>query len=656
MPDSVAGNPTLALPGWLFVHLLWQGLLVWIVCLIWLRAWQDRPPNKRYAVALGALLVLAAAPLITLAWYRFASQQIPETSIHDPGRVAAIQSRGDLHSARPLLRSPYIAPSPFRSSIANVVAPATPWLAFAWLLGLVGAGIWQLAVYGIAQRSVAVSFNSRTDLEPVVKRLAGKMGVSRTVRIGDSSLVNSPATLGSIRPVILLPHEMIGGLRKDQVELLLLHELAHIRRNDYFTNLLQVAIEAIYFWHPVVWYLNRRVRIEREHCCDEMAVTCSGEPLEYARTLTIFEKLRMQIPALGQALAGASLKDRIARLLQRRAEKLGPRGAAIPVLSIMLTLGVTMLAVPLLGSVVSDLKTLHELNHSSFTQQIYRVLGATGASDNLARNALQDIVAAASTDAEPTPEQLHQFAIAWEQHSTPESLSPLIIAGATATDTGKWRENAFAFGSERTIGRICNWLWLAAQRDEASRPDHSHICARAALMLASQEPFSVGVHARRLLIEPSFVKLAKLDPAQQQRLWRTLGHVNGVSESVNPEIVRIGLILDREDVDGKQLDASDARELAQCISHTLRYTGHRPDISASMASITRRLKARFASRPELAEPIASAAKSADADPLFKQWVQPLAPGEADPNNYIAIQPDERRRMQEMQILPLAPGR
>jgi beta-lactamase regulating signal transducer with metallopeptidase domain len=144
--------------------------------------------------------------------------------------------------------------------------------------------------------------------------------------------------IGTLRPVILLPASTLTGLTPQQIEMVLAHELAHIRRHDFLVNLLQAVVETLMFYHPAVWWMSRRVRIERENCCDDMAVAVCGNPIQYARALTRLEELRSASMSIVVAANGGSLIDRIRRIAMGRAESTGNSSrwaAAVAVLSIV---------------------------------------------------------------------------------------------------------------------------------------------------------------------------------------------------------------------------------------------------------------------------------------------------------------------------------
>jgi hypothetical protein len=153
-----------------------------------------------------------------------------------------------------------------------------------------------------------------TEWQQTLDRLIERMHVSRSVRLLATDRVDSPSVIGWLRPVILAPVGVLCGLAPEQVEALLAHELAHVRRHDYLVNVLQGIAESLLFYHPAVWWISNQIRAEREHCCDDLAVAASGDVLVYARALAELESMR---PAHFKAALSAndgSLLRRIQRL------------------------------------------------------------------------------------------------------------------------------------------------------------------------------------------------------------------------------------------------------------------------------------------------------------------------------------------------------
>ena len=152
------------------------------------------------------------------------------------------------------------------------------------------------------------------EIQAMAARLADRLALRRVVDVVESAGVAVPIMVGWLKPVIVLPTAVISGFTPDQVEALIVHELAHIRRNDYLVNLLQAAVETVLFYHPAVWWVSGRIRAEREHCCDDVAVTICDR-LVYARALS--DLAALATPSLAMAASNGSLVERVRRILGR---------------------------------------------------------------------------------------------------------------------------------------------------------------------------------------------------------------------------------------------------------------------------------------------------------------------------------------------------
>lgn len=208
------------------------------------------------------------------------------------------------------------------------------WLAPMWIAGvcifyLRYAAGW-LSLCRMRQRGVC---NAPNSWQRSVTRLAVELRVSRPVVLLESILAETPVVLGHFRPVILAPLGFLAGLPPDHVEAILLHELAHIRRSDYFMNVCQRIMEGLLFYHPAVWWISHVIRAERENCCDDMVVDLRGDAHGYAVALTALEQNRLEPqwrtrePAV--AATGGNLVKRIKRLLYPK----GPGGIWAPALA-----------------------------------------------------------------------------------------------------------------------------------------------------------------------------------------------------------------------------------------------------------------------------------------------------------------------------------
>ena len=156
--------------------------------------------------------------------------------------------------------------------------------------------------------------------QQMLSGLLRRFAIRRPVRLLVSARVAVPALIGWLRPVILLPASVLAELPLQHLELILAHELAHLRRCDYLLNLLQTAIETLLFYHPAVWWVSRQIRVERESCCDEQAAA-AGDRLSYARALTALAELcrepRLASPGLALRADGGPFSARTRRVLKR---------------------------------------------------------------------------------------------------------------------------------------------------------------------------------------------------------------------------------------------------------------------------------------------------------------------------------------------------
>jgi hypothetical protein len=184
------------------------------------------------------------------------------------------------------------------------------WLAGVCLLSLRLARGW-VAARRVAERGCEPA---APRWQATLARLRRELGVSRPVRLAASALAEVPSVVGWLRPVVVVPVSAFAGLTTWQVEAVLAHELAHIRRHDYLVNVLQSAVETLLFYHPATWWVSRQVREERERCCDDVAVALCGDAAGYVRALAELEAMRAA-PALAMSATGGSLLGRARRLL-----------------------------------------------------------------------------------------------------------------------------------------------------------------------------------------------------------------------------------------------------------------------------------------------------------------------------------------------------
>ncbi len=338
--------PVLEAVGWALVHSLWQLAALGVALRIGLRVLRGAPSTHRYALACATLVLMLATSAATGLRYARPAEPAPAAAVFagaEPTFKAGAAVDAGAGDAAPVAGG--VSPRWFAAgSLASAtvrmqgaVERSMGWIVAAWLVG-VGllslrlAGAW----FGVRRLSRRGTAAAPRVLRDAARRYAAALGVRRTVAVLTSTLVHVPTVVGWLRPVVLVPVSALTGLTPRQVELLILHELAHVRRHDYLVNLLQTVAETLLFYHPAAWYVGRQIRAEREHCCDELAVRVEGVR-EYAGALATLEELRHRSAALAMAASGGSLLMRVRRLVQPAPRPAPPRlGAAV--LSLVLAL------------------------------------------------------------------------------------------------------------------------------------------------------------------------------------------------------------------------------------------------------------------------------------------------------------------------------
>lgn len=290
--------------GWTLVHSMWQGTLA--ALLLWIALPRFRTAQGRYWAAYTALLLILAAALLTFGW-----MFEPPATAANATDIDAAALAGIVLSGGPV---PEI-PAPFWQKAAGWLETYYPAIVTVWLLGF-GFFCIQLAGGMYYVQRLRRRYNQPVGhiWQEKLQALAAKVSYSRPVQLFESALVQTPVALGLFKPLILLPLGMINQISAAEVEAILAHELAHIARRDWLFNLVQALIDALFYFHPAVWWVSATIRAERENCCDDTAVALTGNRLVYAKTLVRLQDLAKtaKTPALALGMDGAT------RLLHRR--------------------------------------------------------------------------------------------------------------------------------------------------------------------------------------------------------------------------------------------------------------------------------------------------------------------------------------------------
>jgi beta-lactamase regulating signal transducer with metallopeptidase domain len=294
--------------GWCLLHFVWQGAVLALVLSVALSRLSN--PRARYATAVCVLAAMMIAPLVTFA------------ILLQPAETAGQFATAGLQEAKVGLEAVQVVTSaaPDAGSFLPFSARALTidWMSYAviaWIAGvymftLRTLGGWMLLMRLRRQRAEPIA----GDLLESCLELQRRIGVTRAVRFVCSKAAETPAVMGWLKPVVVVPLSALAGLSAWQVQAIIAHELAHIKRWDILVNAVQIVAETLLFYHPAVWWVNRFIRNEREHCCDDVAVEVCGNAREYARALTLLEESR-STTVWAMAATGGVLSSRIGRLL-----------------------------------------------------------------------------------------------------------------------------------------------------------------------------------------------------------------------------------------------------------------------------------------------------------------------------------------------------
>jgi beta-lactamase regulating signal transducer with metallopeptidase domain len=347
MTDAIA--MLVPLLATVLLHFLWQGVLVGVLAWMLLSLLHAARPQARYLVACAALCACVLLPVLTFANLYLA---------HGVGTAAAATS--------PVTAGTGLAPAMEASVLSRLPSPGKPllqWVATLWAAGVsamalrMAAGLWW-----VRRLRTSPPCGDARHWEACVDRLAYRFCIRRRVAVRLIEGGDSPLSVGWWTPMVLLPAAIAARMPEPLLEALIAHELAHIRRHDYLVNLLQGVVEALLFYHPVVWWLSHRIRIERELVADDLAAKQLGDPRRLAVALAELDRInvpRSPIPhtALAQAAHGGQLMSRIRQLLRPEHRLVGGT-LLLPAIGIV-ALGVAFQAYAQLGPDAAVTRVAH---------------------------------------------------------------------------------------------------------------------------------------------------------------------------------------------------------------------------------------------------------------------------------------------------------
>jgi beta-lactamase regulating signal transducer with metallopeptidase domain len=296
--------------GWALVHTIWQGTVFGAAAALAFRLTQNRSSAVRYGIGIGTLALQLLTFLATM-WL-----------CYEPVRtVMQITGEDQTTLTQTATVLNFAATSSLTGEVMFWLNQHISLLVTFWGCG---AALLLVRLFGgwlFVQRLTRRNINPAPEAwQTYLYELSDQLGITKAVRLVESAEISVPMTIGWIKPIVLLPIGLLAGLSPRQVEAILAHELAHIQRNDYLVNLILSAVEIVLFFHPAIWWLSARVREEREHCCDDVAIDLCGERASLAQALVRIEERRQAMvatPALAMAFGARkqSFLQRVKRVI-----------------------------------------------------------------------------------------------------------------------------------------------------------------------------------------------------------------------------------------------------------------------------------------------------------------------------------------------------
>lgn len=307
--------------GWTLFHSVWQFALIAIILSVVLFFFGKLSAKTRYVISMISLLFVVLSSVLTFSnTYRktLEKEELARQIRANPQLVVesfkkAIQETTEKNNESfftPQFKVKWIV---FKSYFQRNF----PLILTIWMIGILflilrfAGGL--IYTNRLKYRHTAPLPSSFDDF---VQKLLYRFNINKDIKFLQSFALKVPLTLGYLKPVVLMPASLLTGLPADQIENIIAHEIAHIKRHDYLFNILQSVIEILFFYHPAVWWISSVIRTEREHSCDDLAVEVTGDSLSFAKALTNVQEY-MQQPENSYAMAFSGNKNKLFNRIER---------------------------------------------------------------------------------------------------------------------------------------------------------------------------------------------------------------------------------------------------------------------------------------------------------------------------------------------------
>jgi beta-lactamase regulating signal transducer with metallopeptidase domain len=320
--------------GLTVLHTLWIGILIGFLVFAAFHLPHAARPRIRHSIAVVGMLAFFVASVSTFAWLFMAAQEAPAFD----AEALALSPKFSADTTRQAVE---VHPGSTPNDLGFM-----PFLAWGWISGVAFMSLRLIRQWFIVRRFRVIGVAEPTaGWVETFDALKAKFAVGDRVRMLVSHIVDSPMVVGWVCPVVLVPASAFTSLTPEQLRMILIHELVHIVRHDHLLNMIQGVVEVLLFFHPVTWWLSRKIRVERENCCDDAALSVSGSPRLFAEALLILETLRVKELPQNHLLTatGGLLMDRISRLFNsNHRHSLNPSWRAISAGTVMVIAGMSL--------------------------------------------------------------------------------------------------------------------------------------------------------------------------------------------------------------------------------------------------------------------------------------------------------------------------
>lgn len=340
--------------GWTLLHTVWQAGA--LIALLWiaLKLIGKNNSEGRYLAGVATLLLILASSIATFLY--LSTSHSGQQALNTSGQVARqFVGLTAAEAQRSLINITLTWINQHIDAIVLLWAIGV----FLFSLRFVGG---LLFIYRLKQAAIPVANEWHLQL----KRLSAKLGVTKVVALAESVQLSKPVVIGHLKPIILLPVGLLTGMPTIQIEAIILHELSHIKRNDYLINIIQTLLEIALFFNPFVWIISNTVRKERENCCDDQ-VTQILNPISYVQALAQLEELHIgSSTSLALAFNGNKFQviNRIKRIMEKSVK---PHDSKVRPLALVLLVTTGLMCASWLtfkpeNKNVSDTKPANELS------------------------------------------------------------------------------------------------------------------------------------------------------------------------------------------------------------------------------------------------------------------------------------------------------